>query len=209
MALTYIIIAITVVVSIMAFSNTTLFYRLALNPYDIIRKRQWWRLLTHGLVHGDYTHLLINMLVFWSFGSSVERIFDSMAASGIIINGSFWFIFLYLGAMIISSIRDVFEQQRNPMYNSIGASGAVSAMVFTSIFFAPWSKIYLMAIVPIPAILFGAFYLWYEHRQAQQNSTRINHRAHIYGAIFGFVLPILMEPSLLIRFFNQLVTVKF
>lgn len=209
MSITYIIIGVTLLVSLLAFSNRTLLYRLSLNPYDMVRRNQWWRFITHGFVHVDYTHLLINMLVFWSFGSNIERLFGSLEAQGVIGGSSVWFLLLYFGALVASSAKDVASQQRNPMYNSIGASGAVSAMVFTSIFFAPWSRIYFMAIVPIPAILFGVFYLWYEQRGARMGGGRINHSAHIYGAIFGLLFPLAMDPRLLLHFINQLIAFQF
>lgn len=207
--ITIAIIAITVLTSIMAFSNVELFYRLALRPYNMSHGNEWWRIITHGFIHGDYTHLLINMLVFWSFGTNVERVFNSLAAQGVISNGNMWFLILYFGALAAASAKDVVGQKNNPMYSSIGASGAVSAVVFTSIFFSPWSKIYFMAVVPIPAILFGIFYLWYENYQAKRGGGKINHSAHIYGAIFGFLFPIAMDPSLAIHFINQLMAFRF
>lgn len=207
--ITIAIIAITVITSITAFSNGTLFYRLSLNPYSISHRNEWWRIISHGFIHGDYTHLLINMLVFWSFGTNIERMFNSLAAQGVISNGNGWFLALYFGALAASSIKDVLNQKNNPMYNSIGASGAVSAVVFTSIFFSPWSKIYFMAVVPIPAILFGVFYLWYENYAAKRGGGRINHSAHIYGAIYGFLFPIAMDPTLIVHFFNQLMAFRF
>lgn len=202
--ITYIIIAITAIISIMCFKNRTLFYKLSLSPYAVSHKKEWYRVITHGFVHGSYSHLLINMFVLLSFGSNVERIFESISPVGGMI-----YVALYIGALIFASIPDINNYKNDYYYNSIGASGAVTAVVFTSIFFNPWSKIYFFAIIPIPAIIFGLLYLWYESYSSRQNQGKINHKAHIYGAIFGILYPILIKPSLVMHFISELMSFNF
>lgn len=209
MSLVFVIIGVTVLVSIYSFSKLDVLFKLSLSPFSMVRNNEWWRFITHGLVHVNYTHLLINMLVFWSFGGNVVRIFGALEEQGIISGSQFWFLGLYLGALIFSSSRDFSRERENVMFNSVGASGAVSAMVFTSIFFAPWSKIYFMAIVPIPAVVFGGVYLWYENRLSGRKSGSVNHTAHIYGAIFGLLFPLLMDPKLLLHFMSELMNFRF
>lgn len=187
---TYIILGITVVVSILCFNNTALFRRLSLSPYRIIHAREWYRIITHGFVHGDWVHLFVNMFTFYSFGEYIEYIFAQLGFG----NGAF--LLLYFGGMVIASIPDVIRYRNASWYDSIGASGAVSAVLFTAIFLNPWDKILLFAAIPIPGIVFGVLYLIYCQYMAKHSQDNINHNAHFYGAIYGFLFPILLEPQL-------------
>lgn len=195
---TYLIIAVTVVVSIVCFSNQTLFNRLAYSPYRMVHAKEWYRIITHGFVHADWMHLIVNMFTFLSFGVYVEKWFGAMGFG----NGSF--LLLYFGGMIAASLYDLWKYRNNRYYTSIGASGAVSAVLFTAIFLNPWDKIYLFAVVPIPGIIFGFLYLFYCQYMAKRGGDNINHNAHFYGAVYGLIFPVLMEPSLLQVFLNQL-----
>jgi len=114
--------------------------------------------------------------------------------------GTGGYLALYFGGMIIASVYDLIKRRDNPHYISIGASGAVSAVLFTSIFFNPWGKILFFAILPIPGIIFGFIYLAYCQYMAKQGGDNINHNAHFYGAVYGFVFPLLLEPSLIHTF---------
>lgn len=187
---TYIILGITVVVSILCFNNTVLFRRLSLSPYRIIHAREWYRIITHGFVHGDWVHLFVNMFTFYSFGEYIEYIFAQLGFG----NGAF--LLLYFGGMVIASIPDVIRYRNVSWYDSIGASGAVSAVLFTAIFLNPWDKILLFAAIPIPGIVFGVLYLIYCQYMAKHSQDNINHNAHFYGAVYGFLFPILLEPQL-------------
>lgn len=191
MMVTYLIIGITVVVSYLCFNNRELFVKLALIPYQVIKKNEWYRVITHGFVHADFTHLLVNMFTFWSFGVYMERAFRYMGFG----NGAF--LGLYFGGMIVASLPDLVKHHNNPAYISIGASGAVSAVLFSAIFLDPWSKILLFAALPIPGIVFGVLYLVYCQYMNKRGGDNINHNAHFYGAVYGFVYPALLEPSLI------------
>lgn len=194
---TYIIIGATVAVSLMCFSNREWLEKLALNPYRMIHTGEWYRLITHGFVHADGTHLFVNMFTFWSFGTYIEQIFD-IAGWG---TGSY--LLLYFGAMVVASVPDLIRYRHASWYRSIGASGAVSAILFTSIFLNPWDKILLFAVVPIPGILFGVAYLVYCQYMAKRGGDHVNHTAHFYGAVYGFVFPILMRPDLFSVFIER------
>lgn len=202
--MTLIIIAITAVVSYLAFSNGMLMHRLQFNPYYTYHRKQWYRLVSHVLVHADFMHLLINMIVLWSFGEAVEGIFKHLSYINLISNPRGHFIILYLGGTIIASLPTLKKQKDNYYYNSVGASGGVSAVVFASIFFQPLSNLYLMGIIPIPAIIFGAAYLIYSHHMSKKSSDNINHSAHFTGAVFGLLYPILINPKLVFIFIQQL-----
>lgn len=196
--ITYLILGITVIVSFICFGNQTLAMKLALSPYQVIHRKEWYRVITHGFVHADMTHLLVNMFTFWSFGIYMEQYYQYVGF------GKWGFLLLYFGGMIFSSSFDLAKQKDNPYYLSVGASGAVSAVLFSSIFFDPWGKIYFFALLPIPGILFGVVYLLYCQYMAKQASDHINHNAHFLGALFGFLLPALLNPSLVKLFVGAL-----
>ena len=196
--LTYLVIGITGIVSYMCFGRRDLVNKLSFNSYAIFKRKEWFRLITHGFVHADMTHLLINMFTFWSFGTYIESLFAQMGF------GLWGFIGLYFGGMIFSSLYDLIKYRDNIYYQSIGASGAVSAVLFSSIIFDPWSKILLFAVIPIPGILFGVLYLIYCQYMAKRSSDNINHNAHFYGALYGLLFPILIQPSLAGLFIEEI-----
>ncbi len=202
--MTFIIIAATALVSLLAFSNSRLMSKLLMSPYLIMRQKEWYRLITHAFVHADYIHLFINMIVLLSFGLAVENMFEELSNSDIIGSPTLHFLILYFGGIVISSLTTLRKHKDNYYYRSVGASGAVSAVVFTSIFFSPLSNLYLMGIIPIPAIVFGIGYLVYSHYMGKKSSDNINHDAHFVGAVFGFIYPLLIEPKLYKEFLNGL-----
>ncbi|MDL2209028.1 rhomboid family intramembrane serine protease [Parabacteroides sp. OttesenSCG-928-O15] len=195
--ITYILIGITLLVSFNCFSNRNWLMKLAFIPYRTVKNHEWYRLITHGFVHADSMHLLVNMFTFWSFGTYIEKYFSYMGM------GPMAYIGLYFGGMIVASIFDVVKQRNNPNFISVGASGAVSAVLFSSILFDPFGKILLFAILPIPGILFGVLYLVYCQYMAKKGGDHINHNAHSYGAVFGFIYPILLNPMLLKGFLSH------
>jgi len=198
MLITYLIIGITAILSFQCFSNREAFMKLALIPYRVVHNKEWYRIISHGFIHADMMHLLINMFTFWSFGTYIERYFQWMGL------GTFAFLGLYLGGMVFASIYDVITKRDNSYYVSIGASGAVSAVLFSSVVFDPWGKILLFAIIPIPGIVFALLYLLYCQYMAKRGGDNINHNAHFYGAVYGFVYPIILEPGLLKIFIENL-----
>jgi membrane associated rhomboid family serine protease len=201
--MTIVIIIITGAISIWGFSNEAIMKKLELNPYQIYHDNQYHRLLTHGFIHADWLHLLVNMLVFFSFGSAIENRFEILAHKGIINNNILHFFILYFGGMVIATLATVIKHKDNPEYNAIGASGAVSAVVFTYIFFSPTNSLLLMGIIPIPAIIFGVLYLIYSQYMSRRSGGNVNHDAHFIGAVFGFIYPILLKPNLIHYFINQ------
>lgn len=203
MSITLVLIGLTILVSILCFNSAELFGLLSLKPYRVVRQKEWWRVMTHGFVHGDYMHLLVNMLVFYSFGGYVEKYFGVLKTEGLV-GSPFWaYVGLYFGGLAAASVHDVVKNRNNPYWSSIGASGAVSAVVFTSIFFEPWGKILLLGIIPIPGILFGILYLAYTQCSARRGKDNINHYAHFYGALYGFVYPLILNPVLIYDFIDD------
>ncbi len=203
MILNYIIIAITVAVSVAAFSNRDITARLQFNAYLVQNRRQWYRFLSYGLVHADWVHLFINMFVFYSFGRIVIQYYDYFFG----LQGWLYFALLYIGGLAFSVVADYGKHKENFYYNAVGASGAVSAVVFASIIFQPMGKIYLFFIpIGIPAFIFGILYLVFSAYMAKRSQDNIGHDAHFWGAVFGFVFTILLDFDLLPRFFNQIIS---
>ncbi len=197
----YAIIAITVVVSIWAFSNREIFERLKFNPYMIKNSKQGWRFFSYGLIHANYAHLFINMFVLYSFGRLVENKFILMKD----LKGIFYFLLLYIGGILFSVLFDYRKHLGNIYYSAVGASGAVSAIVFSGILIEPTSSVYLFFIpIPIPATVFGILYLVYSAYMAKRGGDNIGHSAHFWGAIFGVVFTILIEPNVARDFWHQI-----
>lgn len=198
--MTLIIIAITVIASLLAFSNEDLMRKWIFNPYTIHKNKQWWRFFTSGFIHADFMHLGLNMLVLFSFGLAVENYFEDVFEN----NSGYYYIILYLGGMLISSAPTYQKNKHNYLYNSLGASGAVSAILFAAIMLNPWNKVYLMGIIGLPGIVFGPLYLLLEYQLSKKGGDNINHDAHFWGAVFGFFFPIMLKPQLALDFVNTL-----
>jgi membrane associated rhomboid family serine protease len=189
---------------VLAFRRRELFYRLDLSPVRIVQKREYYRIFSHAFLHADYVHLGINMLVLYSFGSYIEQIFAELEAQGVIFSGAFFYILLYISSMALSSLPTVTRYRNDAGYSAVGASGAVSAVIFTYIFFAPLEKIYFYMVLPIPGIIFGILYLVYSSFMGRRGTDNINHSAHFWGAVVGFIFPLLLEPGLISVFFHNL-----
>ena len=202
--MTILLIAITSIISIIAFNNREVFNKLQMNPYATYHKKEWYRIISHGFLHADWIHLFINMFVLYSFGNSVENIFKQLAAEGYIKSPVLSFVLLYFVSMAFATVTSIIKQKDNSYYNSVGASGAVSAVVFTHIFFFPLQAIELYGIIPIPGIILGVAYLVYSHYMSRRGKDNVNHDAHFIGAVFGFLFPIVLEPKLINVFLNQL-----
>ncbi len=201
--MTIITIIVTILISIYGFQNKQLFDKLLLNPYRLIQKKEFYRVITHGFIHADWTHLLVNMFVLFSFGKAIELYLGNLKNLGYIQSIQFHFILLYLGGIIVSSLPSIIKHRNDSWYNSLGASGGVSSVVFASIFFDPLNIIYLY-FIPIPGIIFGILYLVYSQYMSKRNKDNVNHEAHFTGAVFGFVYPLIIHPGLIKIFLSQL-----
>jgi membrane associated rhomboid family serine protease len=199
--MTLIIIAVTVIISITAFQKNELLYKYQFNAYQVLKRNEWYRLITYGFLHANWDHLLINMMVLYFFGDALEYYFQmNFGASGV-----FYFIALYLGAIIVSTLYDLHKHKDHYHYNAVGASGATSAVVFATIFFNPYGKILFFFILPIPGIIFASGYLFYSYYMGIKNFDNIGHSAHFYGALCGFLIPNLIKPQLFSLFLQQII----
>ena len=192
---TYALIGITCLVSWIAFNNRQLADRLILWPPAIDKHRQYDRLLTYGFIHADFMHLLFNMITLFFFGPLIERLM-----SGI---GVWVFPVFYLTALVVSILPTYLKNQKNPNYLSLGASGAVSAVLFAFILLQPWQLIFVF-FIPLPAIVFAVLYLGYSIWMDKRGGDRINHSAHLSGAAYGVLFMVVMEPRVLGYFLSQL-----
>ena len=193
--ITYVIIGITCLVSIVAFQNDRLFNQLSYSPYSIKRDRsKGCQMLTHGFVHADYSHLLFNMLSLFFFAPALE---NSVFSTG-------EFIFLYLSAIVVAALPSYKKHQNNYAYSAVGASGAVSAVLFSCVLFMPWSVIYIKFIIPIYFILFALGYVIYSYVMGKRQSDNIGHDAHLWGALYGLVFTLITHPQALPYFIDQL-----
>jgi membrane associated rhomboid family serine protease len=196
-----VIIGITCVVSFLAFSNGRLLERLILWPPAISRQNQYYRLLSYGLVHASPMHLLFNMITLFFFGQLMEQVYAALL-------GPFGFAFFYAGGLIVSILPTYFANRDNPRYRSLGASGAVSAVLFAFILIQPWATIYVY-VLPVPAIVFAVLYIGYSIYMDQRAADNINHGAHLWGAAYGVAFTLLMEPRLFSLFIGQLMHPQF
>ncbi|CTP83651.1 rhomboid family intramembrane serine protease [Xanthomonas translucens pv. arrhenatheri] len=199
-----ILIVLTVLLSWAAFNNRKLLDRLILWPPAIDRHKQYDRLLTHGFIHADFPHLLFNMVTLYFFGGPIERLMERLTGSLLT------YPLFYLAALVVAILPSYLKNQKNPNYFSLGASGAVSAVLFAYILLAPWTGIYFFFIpIPIPAILYALFYVGYSIWMDRRGGDNINHSAHLAGAAFGVMFLLIMEPSVLQHFLDELAQPRF
>jgi membrane associated rhomboid family serine protease len=201
MVITYFIIFLTVAISAYAMNSGEWFAKLRFNAYDVKHSNHWYRFFTYGFLHAGYVHLFINMLVLYSFGVIVESYFKVYFPG----KSGFYFIMLYIGGLILSIIPSYGKHKNDVFYNAVGASGAVSAVVFSSIILYPSGKIFLFLIpVPIPAPVFGILYVAYEYYMAKNSRDNIGHDAHLWGAVFGVVYTVALKPGLILKFMQEI-----
>lgn len=183
---TLIIAIITVAVSVWGFSSTKVIDDLIFFGPAISKNRQYYRFITHGLIHADVMHLAFNMIAFYSFGQFLETAFSIEYLFGEM--GKLYFVGLYIGGLIIASIPDYFKHKDDYYFRSLGASGAVSSVIFACIVLFPTMPLRIMFLpIDIPGWIFGGLYLIISAYLDKQGGGRINHGAHLWGAIFGIV----------------------
>lgn len=205
-SVTLIIIIITVAVSLYANSNPELHSKLMFNPYQVVHRKEWYRIFTHAFIHdqSNIFHLFFNMYVLYSFGNAAESILlNQMGGSGVL-----YYLLIYIGGIAIATLPAIIKHKDNYSYNSVGASGAVSAVLFSTIAFVPFSGGIGIMFIPIsiPPLVFGVLYLAYEMYMQKRGGTNIAHDAHIWGAIFGFLFILLFVPGAFSNFMMQLIS---
>jgi len=206
-----IIIGLTVAISAYAWSNREVMAAWIMEPYVIARTGQWYRLLTSGFLHADWSHLLFNMFAFYSFSPVVLATLAQGYGAGA---GLGLFLLLYLGGIIVSDLPTYFRHCDERDYRSLGASGGVAAVLFASILLFPVSHngggiIIFPLPVPIQPFLFGLLYLAYSYYMGRRRGDNINHDAHFYGALYGVLLMAALVPGALPNFLQQVASYRF
>jgi len=198
--ITWLIIGFTSLISYLAFQNTSLMGKLQFNAAKIIQNKEYYRLITHAFIHANWQHLIINMLVLYFFGHAVESYLGYYFG----IKANMLYILLYFGGILASNIWSLMKHRNNYYYNAVGASGAVSAVLFAFIFFDPLQKLLIFFVLPLPGILFAVIYLAYSYQMSKRENGNVAHDAHFLGALFGFLFPILLKPDLFGTFISKL-----
>ncbi|MFD2284936.1 rhomboid family intramembrane serine protease [Pedobacter petrophilus] len=189
-----IIFVFTLVTSLYAFYDQSLYGKFMLHPYSVSKGNKVFTLITSGLIHADWMHLFFNMFTFYAFAFTLEQMM-----------GSWQFGLMYFLALILSDLPTVFKHKDDFHYNSLGASGAISAVLFSYILYNPLSKIYIMFIpIGIPAVVFGGLYLIYCVYASKNSRDNINHDAHFFGALTGLIFTIIFVPGILQHFIAAL-----
>lgn len=187
------IFAITIIWSVLAFSNQNMYGQFMLHPYSVYRREHIYTVITSGFIHKDWMHLLFNMFSFFFFAFTLERYL-----------GHWQFGLLYFVSLILSDLPTVAKHKEDYWYHSLGASGAISAVIFGFILFEPMTGMMIMPIpIAIPAIIFGPLYLVYCSYASRYSRDNINHDAHFYGALSGIMITIALKPAVVHSFLYQ------
>ncbi len=199
--ITVIIIIITCIISFTAFSSEKIMNDLIFWPPMIKEKHQYYRFITSGFIHADIAHLAFNMITLYFFGRAMEVFFIAKI-------GKVGFLLFYIAGIIVSEIPSYIKHRNNYQYRSLGASGAVTAVLFSFILLAPWQTLYVF-FLPVPAIIFAALYVGYSIYMDRKGGDNVNHSAHLWGAAWGVVFTLFMEPDIINRFIDQLMHPNF
>jgi len=184
----------TIITSLYAFYDNSLYGKFMLHPYSVSKGKNVFTLITSGLIHADWMHLAFNMFTFYAFAFTLETLM-----------GSWRLGMLYFVCLILSDIPTVFKYKDSFNYNSLGASGAISGVLFSYILFNPMAKLYIMFIpIGIPAVVFGFLYLIYCAYASKNSRDGINHDAHFYGALTGLIFTIIFVPGIIQNFITVL-----
>ncbi|MCX7697291.1 MAG: rhomboid family intramembrane serine protease [Bacteroidales bacterium] len=195
------ILILTTLISVLAFSSSNLMSKMMFRPYQIYEHGEWYRFFTYGLVHADLIHLLVNMWVLYIFGSVVETSLVQLKG----FRGEMFFLMLYVGGLVFSPLLSFQKHKKDIFYSAVGASGAISAVVFAFIIMYPLAPLMIFPIpIQIPAVFFGIAYVIYSWYMSRKANDQIGHDAHLLGAIYGIVFMFIIEPRLILHFFSKI-----
>ena len=187
-----IILIATIAISLWADKNVELKERMLFIPYRIKHQHEFHRFITHSFIHADFPHLAFNMMTLYFMGEYLYLEWMTQFGNA----GIVYFCVLYFAGMIAATFFPMVKHQDQPGYQSLGASGAVSAVLFAVILWNPTLSLSLMFIpIPIPAYVFGPLYLFFEYYSLKKGNTGIAHDAHIGGAIFGILFVLMLDPQ--------------
>ena len=184
-----------VIFSLIGFSNVAMVDKTIMWPYRVARENQYIRFITSGFLHADWMHLIFNMFTLFFFGRNLELYFSYYG-----LGGNISYLALYFLGLIVSDIPSYLKHRDDYNYRSLGASGAVSTVIFATIIFSPWSSIYIYGALKISATVYAVLYIFYCVYMGKKNADHVNHDAHLWGSLFGLaftlVLIAVMQPGL-------------
>jgi membrane associated rhomboid family serine protease len=184
---TFILIACNVLFSLIGFSSAAFTDKMIMWPYLIKRKQQYYRLFTSGFLHADLIHLFFNMFTLYFFGSALEYYFANYELGGTIA-----YIALYIISLPISDIPSYLKHKDDNNYRSLGASGAVCAVLFATLVFGPWNQVQLYGIISISFLVYAVLFIIYCINMGKHSHDHVNHDAHLWGSVFGLVFTLLL-----------------
>lgn len=189
-------------ISVLAFNNRNIFHKYLYSPYLVWRRNEWYRIITAGFLHANWIHLLVNLFVFWEFGSFLEAAYIDVFGK----TGSMVFLAtLFLGGIVVANVPALFKHKKDFDFRSIGASGGVSAVLFSYILINPWSMLYLYFVLPLYSLIVGVLFLIYSYWASKQNRDNIDHLAHFWGSIYGIVFTAIVYPDSVFIFWEQII----
>lgn len=192
---------VTIVISAKAFNDNDFKWKWMFNPYQVVHNKEWYRSFSHAFIHADWTHLLFNMFVLFSFGTILEDLLRINYGP----KGYLYFVCLYIGGIFFSTILSMKRHKDDMHYNSLGASGAVMAVLFAFVMMMPSADLMLIFLpIPIPAYIMGPLILVAEYYMGKRGGTGIAHDAHFSGAIFGIVFMAAIDFNLVLDFFSKI-----
>lgn len=203
-SLTLLIIILTCITSFMAFNNAALRGSALFYPFAMANRGEWYRFLTSGFIHADFLHLGVNMYVLYSFGLILEKMYLPLYFGD---TANLVYVGIYFLGMVVADIPSYIKHRRDATYRGLGASGAVAAVLFATILIGPFNGEIGLLFIPglgIPPIVFGILYLFYSAYMGRAGRDNVNHDAHFYGAVFGFIFPGIFKPELFLFLIEQI-----
>lgn len=192
-----------VLFSLVGFSNADMVDKTIMWPYRVAREKQYIRFITSGFLHADWMHLIFNMFTLFFFGRNLELYFNYYG-----LGGNISYLALYFLGLIVSDIPSYIKHKDDYNYRSLGASGAVSAVIFATIIFSPWSSIYIYGALKISAAVYAVLYILYCVYMGKRNGDNVNHDAHLWGSLFGLAFTLILigvlNPALFTGIIEQL-----
>lgn len=203
--ITFAFIAIIIVFSVYCFNDRNTMAKYLFHPYSIYHNKEHYRFLTHAFIHGDFMHLAFNLIALYSFGSALENYFFPQLFGEKL--GKLYYILLFTGGIYAASFTEYFRNKNNPSYSSLGASGAISSIMFCFIMVSPLSQISLF-FFPMQGwiagvLLLGVSYYLIRRKKTSSYSDNISHESHFWGALFGVAFILILKPALLKHFISQ------
>ena len=204
--ITLTLLACILIFSLYCFSDRNKMYKYLFHPYSIYYNKEHYRFLTHAFIHGDYIHLAFNCIALFTFGLALEeKFFPEQFGEKM---GKLYYILLFTGGIYAASFTEYFRNRKNPNYSSLGASGAISSIMFCYIMMSPLSKIY-MFFIPMQGwimgiLLLGVSYYLIRKKKTSDYTDNISHESHFWGALFGVAFVLVLKPSIWKDFIDQI-----